>query len=584
MSRETQFLALTKALLGGATHIRKMMLGIAIVAVSAVPALAVCPAIPADCVAVDNPSIFELETNANAVSNGGTDWANETTKVFDHDAPNASTFTGGGSKDGLGINQWLQTNGSVPAKDDILDAFATAKIVGGQLLVYFGADRLANNGDANIGFWFFQNTVSAISTTGTAGFTGHHTDGDIFVVSGFTSGGTTANIAVYKWNCPGLSGLACDTGGSLSAPLFSGAAVTCVSSTPGGVHTVCASSNSTTQTAPWTFCPKGTPCGTFDVAEFFEGGVNLASLGVPTSTCFSSFLVETRSSTSVSAVLKDFTLGSFESCGITIAKSCVNGRLNAAGTAFLYDVYGTVTNIGSGTLNSVTITDTMPGAASTQSVNIGTVVGGATATWPGGAYNPSNNTTFFTFSTGTTNGPLNAAEVDADAGGGNIISGTTTAQCPTVATNPALTVTKVCSTDLTSNGNTLAVVVKFSGQACNTGNIPLNNVTVVDYVGTTATGTSNYTNNLGTLDAAGGANACRSFGGPTDTLAFYLPSLATVPTDDATNHGRYIFQDTVRATATPSIGTCGATANCVQDQTATCYLCENGQCRPAPVP
>src|SRR5947207_687776 len=26
--------------------------------------------------------------------------------------------------------------------------------------IYFGADRFANNGDSNIGFWFFQNAIS----------------------------------------------------------------------------------------------------------------------------------------------------------------------------------------------------------------------------------------------------------------------------------------------------------------------------------------------------------------------------------------------------------------------------------------
>ncbi len=45
----------------------------------------------------------------------------------------------------------------MPDKDEILDAFV-AKYDDGNL--YFGADRFANNGDAQIGFWFFHDEIS----------------------------------------------------------------------------------------------------------------------------------------------------------------------------------------------------------------------------------------------------------------------------------------------------------------------------------------------------------------------------------------------------------------------------------------
>ena len=46
--------------------------------------------------------------------------------------------------------------------------------------------------------------------------------------------------------------------------------------------------------------------------EFFEGGVNLSELGLGNE-CFSSVASETRSSTSTTAVLKDFVLGQLAS-------------------------------------------------------------------------------------------------------------------------------------------------------------------------------------------------------------------------------------------------------------------------------
>src|SRR5262249_6524697 len=69
-------------------------------------------------------------------------------------------FTGGGSKDFSEINQWQHTIGSVPDKDEINDAYAALYEVSGTRFLYFGGDRFAQNGDAQIGFWFFQNAIS----------------------------------------------------------------------------------------------------------------------------------------------------------------------------------------------------------------------------------------------------------------------------------------------------------------------------------------------------------------------------------------------------------------------------------------
>jgi hypothetical protein len=65
-----------------------------------------------------------------------------------------------------------------------------------------------------------------------------------------------------------------------------------------------------TRSAPWAFQPKSGSAGIFPPGTFFEGGANLTKL-LPSLECFTSFLVETRSSQSVTATLKDFVLGSF---------------------------------------------------------------------------------------------------------------------------------------------------------------------------------------------------------------------------------------------------------------------------------
>ena len=79
-----------------------------------------------------------------------------------HEPPDTTIFTTGGSKDNNDTDEWRWTNGSVPDKDDLLDGFAA--LYGD--VMYFGADRYANNGDGAIGFWFFQAGIATLSNGG----------------------------------------------------------------------------------------------------------------------------------------------------------------------------------------------------------------------------------------------------------------------------------------------------------------------------------------------------------------------------------------------------------------------------------
>ena len=227
-----------------------------------------------------------------------------------------TTFTTGGSKDDLDISSWRHSTGSSPPKDEITNAYAAAYQSGSDTYVVFGADRFAQNGDAVIGFWFFQNEIAPITTGPDAGkFSGLHENGDILILSDFTQGGGAVTIRVFKWNSPG---------GSIDGTLdLIGTGFGCAAS-----PLFCAEVNEAPTPAPWAYTPSKGPANIFPRGAFFEGGVNLSQLGI-SNVCFASFLAETRSSQSVDATLKDFVTGAFTlvpdiDAGSDGAISCAN--------------------------------------------------------------------------------------------------------------------------------------------------------------------------------------------------------------------------------------------------------------------
>jgi hypothetical protein len=162
--------------------------------------------------------LFELDGNALNDSNvAGDDWDNvlfgnggaSIAHSFVADAVNSRTddiFTGGGSKDTLGIQQgqWLFTDSKPQAKDDITHAFASMYTdpATGDVVLYAGLTRFDNSGAATAGFWFLQNPISEnpnVTTNGGHPFVGTHADGDILLVSDFTQGGSVSTIKVFRW-------------------------------------------------------------------------------------------------------------------------------------------------------------------------------------------------------------------------------------------------------------------------------------------------------------------------------------------------------------------------------------------------
>lgn len=448
---------------------------------------------PAPAYAVHDTNIFELDGNV-LDSPAGTpdDWSSVNdsgglpncstspppcliakTGTVEDPAPH-SIFTGGGSKDDLDIPKWKWKNGSVPDKDDITNAYAAAYNVAGDMVIYFGADRFDNSGDANLGFWFFQKNVSPkdLGSAQSAGFNLNHTVGDLLILATFTGGGTTVSIEVLKWVGTGGN----EGGGTLQIISQSNAAKCIAGQGHPADKPYCAITNAQAgEDPPWDYLSKnGTT--TFPVATFFEGGINVSDVfGSSTVPCFSSFLAETRSSSEVNAVLKDFVLRAFPVCSVEVTKQCTAVELVDNNTKFKYTIGGTVTNTGFGALSNIQLSDAPP--ATTGFVDCATkapvsppasLTGGQQVCYAGN---------FLT----TEKKPSDTMTVTASTGiGGATVSDTDTANCPDLQLNPAMSVSKVCETHLVAVGGVVKVRVDISGDVCNTGDTPLNNVTASD--------------------------------------------------------------------------------------------------------
>ena len=433
---------------------------------------------------VDNPAIFELDGNtANDPALAGQDWDTVTALTPNpiQDPGNQTIFTGGQSKDTNDVSQWKWKNGGgFPDKDNILQAVATAlALPNGHTGIYFAASRFANDGNADLGFWFFQANVApqANGTFGPApGTVANHIDGDLLVLVNFENGGLVPSIFVYKWQ-----------GGVNGGPvLVDPATLSTGKCADSSSLDACAITNPTSTPAPlfWGYTPKNNPPDIFPPQSFFEGGIDLNRIFPTNAPCFSSFLAETRSSSSINATLKDFAEGSFNLCKITVTKNCDFVGVVNNGTAFQYTFSGTVHNDGSGPVFDVQVTDT-PAAAGTQTpVNPIPVIGtdvdgdgspddlapGATGTW---------SATFVTTEIMFPNVAL--AEAAAVPGGARTVTDTDTASC-TGHAESSISITKACDpgASLLDIGSQLVVQVGVSGTVTNNGQARLTGITLAD--------------------------------------------------------------------------------------------------------
>jgi hypothetical protein len=549
--------------------------------------------------AVNNTGAFELDGNASTTHGAGApdDWdrvchqvaptvcttptnTNGATAVSWIDsADDPIIFTGGGSKDPQDPeNSWLwKPSDTIPDKDTISHAFAakysltpsatTCPVPAGTTscdVIFFGSDRFDNAGDAQLGFWFFKSSVTrdTIASNGGFKFKGHHTNGDLLVLSDFSNGGTTSTIKIYFWD---------DTCGSSNTPAnkivnnpavgqcgannlrlqLSSDNANCA--TAAATAAACGIVNPTNGTAsPWPFLDK-TGHTAYEQGEFYEAGVNLSKLGLG-GTCFSSFEAESRSSTSPTATLKALAIGGFGACtsGLATTPSAGQNGSHAIGSD------GTYSSTDSATLNvtgAASWTGTLkfficgPIASGTcdGTTNVGTQVGsdrtvtnattqpfisGATSITAAGRYCYRS-----TFTSGTTGVP-NASDAAAT-------------ECFTITPLTPTIATQVKKTSDDSNASTVAIGTSVYDTATLSGGTTNKGGTVRYRV---------YTNDTCTTLLADTAGTAYNAQADVTVTAGSVPNSANITLNAA---GTYYFQATYQTGDANNVA--GATSACTSE-------------------
>jgi hypothetical protein len=555
----------------------KLMLLASLAAIALTPGLAAA-------IDVDTLDLFELDANATDEANNepDDDWATppnqggaaEFTGILQDLGGAGDKIFAGNNKDIQDLSAWSHKPGPLtgPDKNDITDAYAAAYESGtGQTVVYFGADRFSNVGDAFLGFWFFRGNVS---TNADGTFSGVHTDGngvagggDVLVLVNYPQGANAQpEVQVLYWetSCTKAANNNPQPGQCADANLLLKAKqVGAQCSASAANQDFCAITNPVEINAPWGYTPKSGTAGLFPAESFYEGGINLSILGG--NSCFSSFMAESRSSKEYNSTLKDFVLSSFELCSVAIAKDCTDGSLNQSETGFVYNYSIVVTNDGGGTLYDLQVVDnsgTPNNAADDDTFTLSTLAAGASHTFTGSfdsSLNPPTNTATVA-AAGSSGGARTVTDQDSDT-------------CPQIDRDPRINVTKCCTTELTVDDNNVVVSVNFSGQVCNaTGGdsglaaVGLSSVTVTDDAGTPSDGSDDQVVFSATSLPA---NTCQPFSGS------YAPSsISTSDPQSAT------FTDTVTAIGTAPLGF-GQATDTASD---TCSVCTRDECEPDPTP
>src|SRR5680860_867099 len=243
--------------------------------------------------------VLEID-GENVYSDTGLPSCSITTGILFDDTSPDQIFTGGGTKDHLPINtsnpskswQWKDSDGSSSDKTDIMEGGAI--LIGDEL--YFFGNKFAFNGTTTIGFWFFQDLVDQIPG---GRFSGEHTVDDILVVADIANGGAVGIIDAYRWVGDGNG-----THPSSTKSLVK------ISTNVGDLTAIV---NIVAQPTPWPHQSKAPAAANImPPITFFEGFIDRGVIFPGKSFCFSSVLVETRSSNPVNSILEDFTAGSFD--------------------------------------------------------------------------------------------------------------------------------------------------------------------------------------------------------------------------------------------------------------------------------
>ena len=532
--------------------------------------------------AISTEGLFELDGNVADLNGSGLpdDWASfyvvpsqghttQTSGIVPDTTP--SVFRG--SKDTQDISTWGYALGSSPPKDDLQHAYAAAYTATtatgstrvGDLLVYFGANRAAFNGTASLGFWFFKNPIALDNPNGrfvnpNTNALATHADGDVLVAFEYTNGGAVSGVRLFRWTGAGTAGQLVESGSIGVAPTTN-PNVFCNND-----DTICGSNNHDGFTLPWN--------GAIAPGQFFEGGINLSRI-LGGDTCFAAFMATTRTSSTANATIKNFILGQFPVCHLTVTKSCESAVYQAATENVLNTVVGRVLNDGGGLLTNISLVDSPafdPGSLLFYTCTTGGLPT-TTSKLPGSL---AAGDSICYRATHTSNTLITTDIVMASASAGqSTISGTATATCTATAPPTGLSVTKICDVDLVADNGKLALKVNYSGSVTNTGGVALTNVIVCEAhertygAGQTPCDVPRFTHTFSSL--APGAVATYS--------GSYFPSVALgtsiAPATPMTNPADAVFKDQVSAVGTLPAILGGAAAGPVRAIAveATCPLC-----------
>lgn len=209
-----------------------------------------------------------------------------------------TTFSGA-VKNGDPINGMGFKTGPVSNKDDLSNVYAVAHTTASRPELFFGDERIVNNGASHVDFEFLQSVVT-ISAGCSGSFSGHRSEGDLLLAVDFTIGGSLASDTLYQWHCnpdPGPQppdGTVCDPPGNphyqpILIPGSVAFQVNAVDIPCGGW--VCRDST-------------GAQTATVLANDFMEGGIDLTALAF--TGCFNTFLPHSRTAPAFTANLVDF--------------------------------------------------------------------------------------------------------------------------------------------------------------------------------------------------------------------------------------------------------------------------------------
>jgi hypothetical protein len=549
-----------------------------------------------------------------------------------------------------GIDTWQYgVKAGGPSKADLLrGAVATYTYTGPSFtgsvktndeILYYLVTRNSNNGDELHGVWLFLGPVSQTNPlcTSKCTFTGHHTQGDLYLLSGFTGGGGTATIQVFQWSCTG-TGAACDSSGSLTHLATGDCALTGASGLECGVV------NDEALTVPSSLGNPNLPPSTpVDVGLFYNGGIDVTNLNGGVAPCFSSVMFQAISSASCStsslatstctsignADAKFFIFGNFNTCSINVDKSCGAGTLNASQTAITYPIAGLVSNGDGGTLSLSSITDSPSFDPSTLNCFASTAMFNSTSCTANDSACSACEQAFLTSATGAPapeacpGASLNAKGTSGDKvcyganitnptstcvgagctdtvtasatgpGGSTIPSKMATATCSFSPLQAGLTVNKNCQAGLAETGSYLEVKVNTAYRVSNEEPATLSNVTLTD----TTVSSANIPLTGGVTCPTGATGFCLAPEGPGDdatATGSYVPTsltqisgIGTVPAcvgGSLTNGTQDFLSDTVTATGQCSAKVCAAGTGCTSNgTTVTCTAMTGASCPLCPL-